>query len=59
MKRVQRLRFDADVVVRGSANPLLEAEIAFSRLHRNVAERESDLIKFFTRCMAQLRARTP
>ena len=40
MKRVQRLRFDADVVVRGSANPLLEAEIAFSRLHRNVAERE-------------------
>ena len=38
MKRVPRLRFDADVVVHGSANPLLATEIAFSCLHGNVAE---------------------
>jgi hypothetical protein len=38
-----RLRFDADLVVHGSANPLLAAEIAFSCLHGNVAEKELDL----------------
>jgi hypothetical protein len=32
------LRFYADVVVHGSANPLLAAEIAFSCLYGNVAE---------------------
>ena len=35
-----RLRFDADVVVHSSANPLLAAEIAFSCLHVNVPEKE-------------------
>jgi len=40
----------------GSANPLLAAEIAFSCLYGNVPEKESDLIQFSTRCMAQLRA---
>ena len=59
MKRAPRLRFDADAVVYGSANPLLAAEIAFSCLHGNVPEKELDLIQFSTRCMAQLRARTP
>jgi hypothetical protein len=37
------------VVVHGSANPLLAAEIAFSCLHRNVPEKELDLIQFSTR----------
>ncbi len=54
-----RLRFDADLVVHGTANPLLASEIAFSCLLRNMAEKELDLIRFSTRCMAQLRARTP
>jgi len=52
MKRAPRLWFDADVVVHGSANPLLAAEIAFSCLHGNMAEKELDLIQFSTRCMA-------
>ena len=46
------------MVVHGSANPLLAAKIAFSCLHGNVPEKESDLIQFSTRCVAQLRART-
>jgi len=58
-ERAPRLGFDADVVVQGSANPLLAAEIAFSCLHGNVAEKELDLIQFSTRCVAQLRARMP
>ena len=40
------LRFDTDAIVHGSANPLLAAEIAFSCLHRNMAEKELDLIGF-------------
>jgi hypothetical protein len=59
MKRVPRLRFYADVVVHGFANLLLADEIAFSCQHGNVAEKELDLIQFSTRCMTQLRARTP
>jgi hypothetical protein len=59
MERAPRLRFDADVVVHSSANPLLAAEIAFSCLHGNVTEQELDLFQFSTRSMAQLRARTP
>jgi hypothetical protein len=43
-----RLRFDADVVVHSSANPLLAAEIAFSCLHGNVTEQELDLFQFST-----------
>ena len=58
-ERAPRLRFDADVVVHGATNPLLAAEIAFSCLHGNVPEKELDLIQFSTRCVAQLRARTP
>jgi hypothetical protein len=46
MKRAPGLRFDADVVVHGSANPLLAPEIAFSCLHGHVAEKELDLIQF-------------
>ncbi len=51
MKRGVRLRLDADVVVHGSANPLLAAEIAFRCLHGNVAEKELDLFQFSTRSM--------
>ena len=59
MKRALRLWFDADVVVHGSANPLLASEITLGCLHGDVPEKELDLIQFSTRCMAQLRARTP
>jgi hypothetical protein len=59
MKQAPRLRFDADAVVHSSADPLLAPEITFSCLHGNVAEKELDLIQFSTRCVAQLRARTP
>src|SRR3974390_2337999 len=59
MKRAPQLRFDADVVVQGPANPLFSAEIAFSCLHGNVPEKELNLVQFSARCVAQLRARTP
>ena len=49
--RAPRLWFDADMVVHGSANPLLAAEIAFSCLHGNVAEKELDLIQFSACCV--------
>jgi hypothetical protein len=39
-----KLRFYADLVVHGSANPLLAAETAFSCLHEHVPEKELDLI---------------
>jgi hypothetical protein len=38
-----QLWFYAEVVVHGAANPLLAADIAFSCLHRNVAEKKLDL----------------
>ena len=59
MKRAPRLRFDADVVVHGFANPLLAAKIALGRLHGDMSEKELDLLQFSTRGVAQLRARTP
>ena len=39
MERAQRLRFDADAVIHGAANPLLAAEITFGCLHGNVTEK--------------------
>ena len=39
-------RFNADMVVDGSADSLLATEITFSRLHRNVSEKELDLLQF-------------
>ena len=51
------LGFDADVVVHGSVDPLLTTEITFGCLHRNVSEKELDLIQFSASGMAQLRAR--
>jgi len=45
MKRAPRLPFDANLVIHGSPNPLLAAEIAFSCLHGNVPEKELDLIQ--------------
>ena len=59
MERAPRLRFDADAVVHGFANPLLAAEIALSCLHGNMPKKELNLVQFSTRYMAQLRARTP
>ena len=44
MERAPRLRFDADVVVHSSANPLLAAEIAFGCLHGDVTKKKLDLV---------------
>ena len=49
-------RFNADTVVDGSADSLLATEITFSRLHRNVSEKELDLLQFSSSGMAQFRA---
>ena len=57
MKRAPRLRFDAEVVVHGSLNPLLAAEIPFCCLHGNVAQKELNLLQFAACGMAQLCAR--
>ena len=54
-----RLRFYADLVVHGSANPLFAAEVAFGCLHRNVSGKKLNLVQLSARGMAQLRARTP
>jgi hypothetical protein len=59
MKRAPWLGLDTDIIVHGSVNPLLAAEIAFSGLHGNVTEKKLNLFQFSTRSMAQLRARTP
>jgi hypothetical protein len=48
MERAPLLRLNTNAVVHGSANPLLAAEIAFSCLHGNVAEKELDLIQLST-----------
>src|SRR5215831_11926342 len=45
LKPAPRLRFYADVVVHGSAYPLLAAEVAFRCLHPNVPQKELDLIQ--------------
>ena len=59
MKRAPRLWFDADVVVHGAFNPLLAPKITFGCLDGDMSEKELNLVQFSTRCMAQLRARTP
>ena len=46
-------------VVNRSTNPLFAAEIPLSRVHRDVAEQELDLLQLSAGGMAQLRARTP
>lgn len=40
------LRLDSELVVDGATQPLLAAEVSFSRLNRNVAEQKLDLVKF-------------
>src|SRR5438045_3041613 len=39
------LRFNANAVVHGSANPLFAAEVTFGYLHRNVSEEELNLLQ--------------
>lgn len=50
------LRFDADAIVYGSADPLLAAEVAFGSLHRNMSKQELDLVQFSSGGMAQFSA---
>ena len=57
MQRELWLRFDADAVVHGSANPLFAAQVAFGCLHGNMPEKELNLLQFSLGGMAQLSAR--
>jgi hypothetical protein len=43
------------VIVHGVPEPLFGTEVAFGRLHRNVAEQEMDLFQFTTCLVAQAR----
>ena len=52
-------RFDTDVVVDGSIDPLLAAKVSLSCLNRHVTKQELDLFELTARCMAQLRAGPP
>jgi hypothetical protein len=52
--RPASLRFDAEVVIHGSLNPLPAAEITFGCPHGNVAEKELNLVQFSAGGMAQL-----
>jgi hypothetical protein len=44
MQQAPWLRFDADAVVDGPANPLLAAEITFGCLHRDISQKELNLV---------------
>ena len=50
------LRFNAEAVVHGSTDSLLAAEITFGCLHRNVSEKELNLVQFSAGGMAQFSA---
>jgi hypothetical protein len=43
------LRLDAESVVHCISNALFAAEVSFGRLHRNVAQKELDLLKISAR----------
>ena len=49
-------RFNAEAVVHGSTDSLLAAEITFGCLHRNMSEKELNLVQFSPGGMAQLSA---
>ena len=51
-RRGSALRLQADLVIDGSPEPLLAAHVPLRRLHRNVPEKELDLLKFSARRMA-------
>lgn len=55
-RRFRSLWFDANVIVHGSADPLLTAEITFGCLHGHVSKQKLDLVQFSSGRMAQLRA---
>ena len=52
-------RLQPDLVVDRLPQPLLTPEVAFRRFHRNVPEKELDLLQFAACRMAQARARPP
>jgi hypothetical protein len=45
-RRRSELWLQADAVVHGTTEPLLAAEVALCRLHRNMAQEKLDLLKF-------------
>ena len=52
-----RRRFDSDFVVHGGGNSLGAAEVAFSRLYRDMAEQKLNLLKFSDCCPTEANAR--
>ena len=46
------LRFEPDLVVDGMSQPLLTSEVPLRRFHRNVTEKELDLLKLSARRVA-------
>jgi len=58
-RRFRSLWFDTDVIVHGSADPLLTAEITFCRLRGRVSKQELNLVRFSSGGIAQLRAPAP
>lgn len=53
------LRFDTDVVVYGSADPVLASDVAFRCSEGDVAQQELDLLEFSAAVMAELGTGAP
>src|SRR6059036_306791 len=51
-----RRRFDSDFVVHRGGNSLCAAEVAFSRLYRDMAEQKLNLLKFSACCPTEASA---
>jgi hypothetical protein len=50
--RRSELRFQADVVIHSTAEPLLASQVAFCRLYRDVAQEKLNLLKLSTGSVA-------
>lgn len=55
--RDSALRFDADAIIDGTANPLLAAEVPLGRSNGDVPEEKLNLLQFAARRMAEPRTR--
>ena len=51
-RRGSVLRFEANLVIDRASQPLLTSEVSLRRFHRNMPEKELDLLKFSARRMA-------
>jgi hypothetical protein len=51
------LRFQPDVIIHSSPEPLLTAQVSFGRLHRNVPQQELNLLQLAASGMTEASAR--